>query len=309
MRRLLTICAILASTAAAEDAAGPSREKAVDRILSERGSEAEFHAALATARLAGVGGQALLEARFLYHIDQGDDAKIAALAPEFSDRKETFKLEESEIFASIEDWLAVVEFTQAVAALERDDSAAFKTHITEAFWLSPAKASAFAPYIERFHLAAAMKEVRVDFSTRLATIHGRDASTMARIIGASPATLLHFWSPWSRECEEMMNDFATTARELARHDIAVISILPEQSDDVRADALELIEPLGENPPGAWLVDRPNSPLASQLRIRNLPTFVLIAADGRVLFNGHPADPECWNRIIDIAPNATRPPSP
>ena len=66
-----------------------------------------------------------------------------------------------------EDWLAVIEYVQAIAALKKGDKAAFKTHITEAFWLSPRQASAFAPHIDRMRLEEAMRAVKIDFETKL----------------------------------------------------------------------------------------------------------------------------------------------
>jgi thioredoxin-like negative regulator of GroEL len=35
------------------------------------------------------------------------------------------------------------------------------------------------------------------------------------------ALLIHFWSPWSRECDDAMPDFITTATLLERNGIAV----------------------------------------------------------------------------------------
>ena len=306
MRATLIPWLFFACASFADETSAISREEAVNRILSERESPAAFQAAIAAARKADVGDQGILEARFLYHVDRGEDDKIAALAPEFLQRRDVFQLEESKIFATVEDWLAVTEYTQALAALQKQNVEAFKKHITEAFWLSPRQGAAFAPHIERLRLAEAMKEVRIDFATRLATMHGGDTRSLASLNRESPATLLHFWSPWSRECEASMPDFAITAVELAKHNIAVVSILPEQSAEVRADALELIEPLGQKPPGAWLVDRSKSPLGQLLRIQALPTMVLLDPDGRVLFNGHPADAEFWKNVTSIAPGVARP---
>ncbi|MFU8893811.1 MAG: TlpA family protein disulfide reductase [Luteolibacter sp.] len=282
------------------------RDAALEQLLLERDSPDAFAAAIETARNAGISEQGILEARFLFHVDRGEYAKIAALKPEFLKRREIFNIEESEIFATEEDWLAVTEYVQALDALQKNDAASFKKHITEAFWLSPGQGAAFAPHIEKARLAEAMKEVRVDFNTRLVTLHQGEAIPISKINTDAPATLLHFWSPWSRECEATLPDFTATAVELAKHGIAVISILPEQSPEVREDALEMIKPLGANPPGAWLLDRARLPLAGTLRVRNLPAMVLLDPDGAVLFNGHPADAALWKALATVAPEMARP---
>ena len=106
-----------------------------------------------------------------------------------------------------------------------------------------------------------------------------------------------------------MPDFITTAIELSKHNIAVASILPEQTDEVRTDARELLKDFGDKPPGAWFVDRAENPLNRILRVQSVPVVVLLDADGRVLFNGHPADEKFWNAVVRLAPTAVRPPSP
>lgn len=295
--------------AAAVIATAGAREEALDNLLSERGAPEALEAAIVAAREAGIGEQGILEARFLFHVDRREDAAIAALAPEFLKRRDAFRVEDSEIFATREDFLAVSEYVQALAALERDDRDAFKTHITEAFWLSPRQGAAFAPHIDRLRLADAMREVRIDYSIRLASLNGGDPVTLESFNSEAPATLLHFWSPWSRECEVTMPDFFATAIELVKHNIAVVSILPEQSEDVRNDARELIAPLGPNPPGHWLIDRPKDPLSRKLRVQSVPTMVLLDRAGAVLFNGHPADEALWTAIASAAPDAARPASP
>jgi len=297
---------LAAACAMSEETPQSPREAALEQLLIERESPEAFTAAIKAARNAGVGEQGILEARFLFHVDRGEDDQIAALTPEFLKRRDVFKIEESEIFATTEDWLAVTEYVQALAALQRNDNDAFKKHITEAFWLSPRQGAAFAPHIDRQRLAEAMKNVRIDFATRLVSLHQGEAVPISKLNAEAPATLLHFWSPWSRECEATMPDFIATAIELTKHGIAVISILPEQSAEIRADALEIIKPLGAQPPGAWLLDHPKEPLGKSLRIQNLPTMVLLGIEGNVLFNGHPTDATLWKTLSEIAPDMARP---
>jgi hypothetical protein len=94
-------------------ASSPS-EIALDHLLSERGSPQALEKAIAEARKNQISEQAILEARFLYHVDQREDAAIAAMLPEFIKQRDLFKLEDSEIFSTKEDWLAVIEYVQAI---------------------------------------------------------------------------------------------------------------------------------------------------------------------------------------------------
>lgn len=282
------------------------REIALDGLLSERESEAALEKVISDARKNGISEQAILEARFLFHVDRNEDAAIAAMLPEFIKQGDKFKIEDSAIFTVKEDWLAVVEYVQAIDSLHKGDKTAFKSHITEAFWLSPRQASAFAPHIERMRLEESMKSVKIDFETRLLSLGNGDAVTLKSLIESKKALLFHFWSPANGESQASMPDYAITAKALGAAGIAMTSILPDGSPEFLTDARAVIQPLGANPPGAWLIDRKENPLALMLRIQTFPTFVLISNEGKVLFNGSPDDDAFWESLRKLDPAMIRP---
>jgi hypothetical protein len=306
-RAVVAGCLLVASSLFAqneqpqESPLGP-KEDAVEQLLSERESPEALDKAIAAARKAGVPEQAILEARFLFHVDRAEDAKISALLPEFLALKDGFKLADSEIFGSVDDWLAVIEYVQALSALDKGDKDGFKRHITEAFWLSPKQGAAFAPHIDRIRLMDAMKDVRIDFKEGYIDTLADKEVTLGAIIGERKGLLLNFWSPWSRECEATLADFFITAEHLIGKDVAVASILPETSAKVIADAKAMLTSTGKRIPGAWIVDTAKNPVSARLRVQSVPAVVLISPDGSVLFNGHPTDEEFWSalRKIDAA---------
>ncbi|MFM2198379.1 MAG: hypothetical protein RLZZ505_1811 [Verrucomicrobiota bacterium] len=281
-------------------------EEAVEQLLSVRESPEAMQKAIADARAAKVSEQAILEARFLFHVDRAEDKEIAAMLPEFAAFKDRFKLVDSEIFASTDDWLAVTEYVRALAALENGDKDGFKRHITEAFWLSPRQGAAFAPHIERIRLMDAMKDVRIDFENPYIDTLGGEPVTLRTVLGERKGLLLHFWSPWSRECEATLADFFITADHLVSKDVAVASVLPETSDKVIADAKGMLEATGMKIPGAWLVDGKKNALSVSLKVQTVPVVVLISPQGNVLFNGHPTDEEFWSALEKINPEIMRP---
>ena len=287
-------------------AAASPRETALERLFSERESPEAMQRAIDQARKQNIGEQVILEARFLFLVDRHDDEAIAALLPEFVKRRATFNLDDSKIFACKEDWLAVNEYIEAIAALNKGDKAAFKQHITEAFWLSPRQGAAFAPHIERLRLDEAMRSIKIDFAEEFTTIDSGKPESLKNLIGDNKALLLHFWSPWSEECEAAMPDFIVTAKMLAANKIAVVSILPDDSAKVLADARAARKELGANPPGAWIVDNKTHALNRTLRVQTVPTMILVTTEGRVLFNGHPADDELWKALAEINPTIHRP---
>lgn len=313
---IVSLFAILSVAAAetkeaAKDPDHPSqtaREIALDNLLSERESDQALEKVISAAKDAGIKDQAIIEARFLYHIDRREDDAIAAMLPEFLKQQEHFRIEDSAIFSVKEDWLAVTEYVQAIAALKKGDKASFKTHITEGFWLSPRQASAFAPHIDRLRLEESMSKVKIDFESKFTAIGGGDAVSLSSLTKDKKAMILHFWSPVSRECEASMPDFVITAKALGEKGIAVASFIPDSTPEVIADAGRMIRPLEAQAPGAWLVDRKEIPLFRELRIQALPVFVLISNEGRVLFNGDPSDDGLWDALKKIDPRITRPES-
>lgn len=291
-----------------EPGASP-KEVALDNLLSERDSEKEFTTVIEAAKKAGLSAQAILEARFLYHVDRREDDAVAALLPEFLKLRDDFKLADTAIFGVKEDWLAVVEYVQAIAALKQGDKNAFKSHITEAFWLSPRQASAFAPHIDRLRLEEAMRAVKIDYESKLAALGGGDPVALKSLMTEKKAMILHFWSPASRECEASLPDYAATAKALGENGIAMVTILPDDSAQILADARAMTRKDGANPPGAWLVDSKENPLARALRVQALPAFVLVSNEGRIIFNGDPSDDALWEELAKIDVKITRPSSP
>lgn len=297
--------------AAAQPATPPpdavsQREIALDNLLSERESDAALGVVITEARKAGVSEQAILEARFLYHVDRNEDEAIAAMLPDFVKQRDAFRIEQSAIFSVKEDWLAVAEYVHAIAALTKGDKAAFKTHITEAFWLSPRQASAFAPHIDRLRLEESMREVKIDFDTRLSDLKSGDPVLLKSLLEEKKAMIFHFWSPASSDSVASMPDYITTAKALGAHGIAMVSILPEDTPQMLADARAAIQSQGLHPPGAWLVDRKENPLARELRVNRLPLFVVVSNEGRVIFNGDPVDEILWSELEKIDPGIKRP---
>jgi hypothetical protein len=283
-----------------------AREIALDNLLSERESDKALASVISAARKAGISEQAILEARFLYHVDRREDDAIAAMLPEFMKQREIFNLKESEIFGVKEDWLAVIEYVQAIDCLKKEDKDGFKSHITEAFWLSPRQASAFAPHIERMRLEEAMRNVKIDLAIKLLPVAPGNPVTLESLLAGKKALLVHFWSPANRESEDSLPDFIATAAALESHGIAVASLLPDDSPKLIDDARKLIQPAGSLAPGAWLIDAKETPLARDLRVQALPLFALISNKGTVLFNGDPTDEGFWEAMSKIDPQIVRP---
>ena len=276
------------------------------QALLESEDEKAFQAAVTAARKGGISEQGILEARFLFLIDLGDFARVAALAPEMEKRKAAFRIEESVIFSVPEEFFGIVEYCQALAALEKGDEDGFKKHIQEAFWNSPRQAAAFAPHIEQLRLERAMARIKIDFTQPFAQQKDGKPVTLAALTDKSNHLVVHFWSPWSAECEENLPDFLAMTRELAHNGIPVVSVLIEESAEALGLAREFRAGIKAKESGDWIVDNSKASLTRKLRVLDLPTVVLLKRDGSVAFNGHPSEDGLWSALAKIAPKIKRP---
>ncbi len=280
----------------------------LNKIFSQL-EKPEFHTAIKEARTAGIPEQTLLEARFLNLIDHDDLAGLAKLAPELTAFNDKFDLKLSQVFGVKEDWLSVIQYTKAIAALEKNDAQNFKKHITEAFWLNPRHAQIYAPHIERLRLKQTMANVTIPGDLTLQNQEDGKTTSLNAINEGQQATILHLWSPISPEVVENIPDFILTSRECAEHNIAVISVLVGQSPESFKDA-ELIRTTHQSTAKcSWIIDTKESDLTNKLRITEVPTMIILSKEGKVLFNGHPSEPKFWKTIQNIAPKFQRPTTP
>jgi len=289
----------------AEESPLSKHELAVQELFEVR-EETALQKAILNARENGITKQTILEARFLYIVDRNEIDELTKLIPDLEAQAENFNLSESQICSVKEEWLAIVEYAKALKALEAEDELLFKKHISEAFWLCPERAPAYAPYIEKLRLDNAMEKVKLNLNVPLTHTITQKAEPLCATADKSKALVIHFWSPWSRECQAFMGDFAKTSQILKQNGLEVVSILSDKSPSATKEASSLITQLKDKPQCSWLTDNNKAQLTGLLRIKNLPTIVLVDTEGKVLFNGHPTDEELWQKLQKIDSDINRP---
>lgn len=282
------------------------KEEILEELFAERESRQALDQTIEAARKKGVTEQAILEARFLFHVDRSEEAEIAGMLPQLLVQKKRFRLEDSEIFACEDDWLAVLEYAHAMAALQKGDKAGFKSHITEAFWLSPRQGIAFAPHIERLRLMDAMKDVKLDLAKKYRHTLDEGSSSLEDILNGKKGALIHFWSPRSPECEGTLADFFITSEALLARELGVVSVLVGPSPEADQEAKVMLEATKKKIVGRWITDSGKSPMSAQLRVYQAPAVVLLDKDAKILFNGHPTSDEFWNLLEKMIPDFKRP---
>jgi len=282
-----------------------AKQAAMEKIFSQLTPE-QLPPALEKARKAGVHEQVILEAHFLNLVDQENYHAIAQLAPKLLKFRDSFSPDRSEIFAVKEDWLSIVEYAQALAALEKGDKASFKKHITEAFWLSPRQGQAFAPHINKLRMKEAMAKITLSPQLKLTPLDGEKSTTLGELSKEKKGTLLYFWSPMSEEVYQDLKNFIAISQLCKKNDIAVVSFLVGYNDDILADAKLWAKEDAKDAACSWMVDPKTGKISNLLRIMNIPTSVIVSPEGKILYNGTSAKADFWKQLQTLAPNIQRP---
>lgn len=276
------------------------KEKAMEKIFSALEPD-QVQPALNEARSAGVKQQVLLEAHFLHLVDQENFKAIAAMVPALLKQKDLFNPDESEIFAVKEDWLSIIEYAQALESLQKNDLTNFKKHITEAFWLSPRQGQAFAPHINNLRMQQSMAKITLKLDSPLQLQDSSGNTTLGKILHQKKAGLIYFWSPMSQEVHQNLDDFIATANTCFKHKIAVIPVLVAATPDIRKDAEAIRKEDASKARGTWIIDPKAGALSNILRVTDIPMMVVVSPEGKILFNGHPSNPELWEQLHKIDP--------
>lgn len=283
-----TLLAILLSLGA--HALTAEEHETADRLLAIADRE-EFIKACGEAAATGLPSQTLLEIRFLHLVDHGDRRQLAELSKDLEAYPHPFRADESLIFAVPEDFQAVIEYSKALVALEAEDDVQFKKHITEAFWLSPKQSQLFGQHIEQRRLNQYLKNLEVDLSRALQDQLDPAAQIVpAALVKDRSALLLSFWSPWSNSVEEDLPALRSTANKLKDLGLPMVSVLLDGNEQHRLEADAFVTTKAFDLPVRWLADHPAESLTDLLRISEVPAFVLLSPDGRVLYHGKMNDP-------------------
>ena len=305
--KLHLLCRLSLSPLVAQDA--PNPQELIEILYNERDPKT-FETAHAAAIKNGVAQQILVESRFLYIIDTGDNAAIAAYVPVLEAQTLVYSPDESMAFPVRDNFFAIVEYARAIAALEKKDTDLFKKHITEAFWLSPAQSGFFGKLVDDVRLREAMDLLTIDMKRTLAAQDPKDETKSLKAhLEEAPGLLLHFWSPWSRESIESMPDFYLTAAALKKQKIPALSILPTSVPESQHEANEFIKDQKTKTSAPWLIDSSKDALESAFRVQAFPTVVLLSKKGKVLFNGHPGSDSFWQELKTLAPDLEQPDAP
>jgi thiol-disulfide isomerase/thioredoxin len=283
------------ATAAEEAVAGA--KALVQRLFSQDISEAELQELAKEANKAGVPRQQIIEAKLVWGLRHQDTKFLSKILPEVEILATSFDPTSAAAMPNAEAVKAFAAYIKALIAAEAKDAAGFKQNVLEAIWLNPQQAAVFTQAIEKFHIDTKMANLVVDLRIPVTTSMG-EATTLKDQLGDKKALLIDFWASWCGPCMQLMPSLKKKASALAAHGIVVVAM---NKDDENAEGVaeRIRKELDASLP--WLVEPAERPYTSALEITTMPRMILVTPAGKILFNGHPEDPDLWAALKKIDP--------
>lgn len=287
--------------AAQDEATEPELSPLEELRAAAVDQEADFEAAYARAEAADVKASILLESKVLNLLGGSNLQAVLDLIPEMEASADEFVVGQGGFFSSRNQVDGLIENLKALRANQAGDMEAFESHVKEGFWLSPEVSNMFgmSRLVSDHHTSVAQKEamnnLRVPMDLEILSVDGT-TTTLAKAVEGQKAVLLDFWASWCGPCINLMPELKKKADTLPSQGVFVAGMNTDRSDQMR-HAREVQEKHGMDMP--WLIEPENSPYSTALMINSIPRMILVTPEGKVLFNGHPMDPELNRTLASI----------
>ncbi|HEY1051979.1 MAG TPA: TlpA disulfide reductase family protein [Prosthecobacter sp.] len=304
--RVLALCAGLsclsASAQQSKEEAMAGAKALLQRLFSADTSEAELLELVKEASKAGVPRQQIIEAKLIWGLRHQSSPFLIKILPEVEILASSFDAESAAALPNAEAVKSFAAYIKALKAGNAGDEAEFKKHILEAIWLNPQQSPVFVQTIEKVRRDMKMTNAVVDLKIPLTTSAG-EATTLHDQLGGKKALLLDFWATFCAPCIQLMPALKKKSEVLSKHGV-VVAGMNRDDDNAEAKAEKFRKEMNTTMP--WLVEPADRPYTKAFDAEVMPRMVLLSAEGKVLFNGHPEDPELWTALKKIDP-AIEPP--
>ncbi len=267
-----------------------------------RDAEKSFDEAYAAAKEAGVGDAFLVEAQTMNYLSTGNMARLYESLGELEAASDSLEFGMDKPFHSKRQLVGLIASLRAIQAYEANDIETFEVQAAKSFVNSP-------EYNEAFGLMQLMTEVRqkevqelamanlrIPMDLKIASVEG-ESRTLGEWLSGNQALLIDFWASWCGPCIQLMPELRAKAASLPDQGIFVAGMNTDADDPIgKAKQTREQHDMQSVP---WLIEPAERPLSQLLMINSIPRMILIGADGKVLYNGHPMDPSLKTALAKL----------
>ena len=129
-----------------------------------------------------------------------------------------------------------------------------------------------------------MSKLKIPMDLEIARSNGEKTS-LAALAKGQKALFVDFWASWCGPCMANMPKLKAMAVEFKKRGVTVIGMNTEDAAIAAQVGKE------QNIAFDWLVEPEDRPFSKMLNIDSIPRAIIMTPDGKVLYNGHPADAE------------------
>jgi thiol-disulfide isomerase/thioredoxin len=272
------------------DPESPVIEALFEDLASEPG---EFARRVAAATAAGISPVTIAEAKLFQSLETRDMNHAAPLEETIAAYLGEWVEPASNFFMERHDAEAFCEMVRGTEARVSGDIDRFRHHMFEALWLSPDQAGFIAHNISELKKELRVATLRIPGETNLIHSNSETPVSLTELGSGRQGTLVVFWAEWCGHCLTGMDRLKQYAAALPSQGVAVVAVNIDE-EDARAKAEAVRKDKSMDMP--WLLDSKEHSLSGLLEIDSLPAAALVDRTGKVVFLGHPEDPELQQKL-------------
>ncbi len=176
-------------------------------------------------------------------------------------------------------------------AIAADDEKAVQISFAAALWsdTTPDAQQAVIEKVTEFRDAQKMASIVLPLDLKFEQAQGEPVS-LAELLKGKKAALLDFHASWCGPCMQLLPNLPKEAEKLAPQGVVVIAF---NTQDL-ADAKKIQQQFKFALP---VLAEKNNAYSGPLGVNSIPRYVLVSAEGKILFNGHPMDKENLNAAL------------
>jgi peroxiredoxin len=297
MTRALCACLLLPFITAA--ALAQSESAIIEQLMTAK-DRAALDSSISMAKDLGLPQQMFIEAQLNFALGHEDLLLLRQILPEAQSCLKDFSPGKSGLQLVSEDQLrGMISYGQSLIALEEKDEAEFQKLITQAIWLFPDQATAFGRAISKHQRLQRLSRQALDMTQPLPTSTGKKRS-LGDLIGGGSALVLIFWSPKAPKSAEYWQSYSAHMAAFQKSGISAVGVCLSELKKEAAPA----DDSGKK--SELLILDTELRLARSLEVSGTPTAVMLSAQGKVIFHGHPKDRGFWNKAKALVPGLVMP---